>query len=345
MPTLFIPPQQTFEALLSKPGGSALAIKKATNTTLDIKTIKKVFAGTASPASADALLQDIVAAFPAALSGTKDFAAFVERTYPGNENRYERDIVLSHLSWQSVVYAVTNTSSDPHFDSDWVAKTTSLLVALDKASVRATVLANTGRFEEAIDLIRTTEIARFLPGHCWGPIESANTLQEFAYATTPLRMIGALFILAVAEVLAYPDTDTSRFERCLPAEERGNNSFPFARCIAALQSVLNIRTSEEFADKLLLDAAKGATDHQRRNLRRWRRGTVPEQPAFGAMMHRAKRLMGAETLDPKEELPLYLGLRYMHALGRGPIKPFFGSKKEFFDIYPALFALAKGAGA
>lgn len=346
MPTLLIPPIPTFEAFLSKPGGSALAIKKATGTSLDIETLKKVLVGTARPASADALLQDMVATFPTASAGAMEFDEYVQRTYPRDEDRNERNIVLNRLSWQIVIQAMVNAAPTSHaYGAAWVEKYTQRLLTLDKASVRATALANTGRFMEAVEIIRATDLAQFLPPECWKPIEDAGTVQDFAYATAPLRMLGALFILAVAEIYAYPDTDISRFANCLPIEDGGNKSFPFARCIAALQTILKIRTAEEFADKLLLDNDKADTDHQRRNLRRWRQGTVPEQAVFGAMLSRAKRLMGAGAWEPKEELPLYLGLRYLHALGRLPSKQFFGSKKAFFGIYPALYALAKEAGA
>jgi len=288
----------------------------------------------------------MVATFPTAITGAQEFDEYSQQAYPKDEDRYERDIVLNRLSWQIVIHAVIHAAPRSHaFGADWVVRHTETLLSMDKASVRATALANTGRLKDAIEVIRATELANFLPEACWGPIEAAQTIQEFAYATTPLRMIGALYILAAAEVYFYPDSDASRFANCLPIEDGGNKSFPFARCIAALQSVLKIRTAEEFVDKLLLDKDKADADHQQRNLRRWRQGTVPEQSIFGAMLNRAKRLMGAGDWELKEELPLYLGLRYLHALGRAPIKQFFGSKNEFFGIYPALYALAKRADA
>jgi len=339
MPTLLIPPIPTFEAFLSRPGGSALALKKATDTSIDIKTVKKVLDGTASPASAEALLADMMKAMPAAIHGAEQFDAYVRNTYPNDEEADERAIVMNRLSWQIVIYSLECTAKPtPELPANWVSPFIRCLLPLDKASVRATALARKGRFADAIEVSRTTELARYLPDACWKDIEAATTIQEYAVASAPLRMLGALYILAVAEVHAYPNSDGSRLAYCLPTEDGGKNSHPFAVSLAALQERLGIQTSEEFAEKLLLDGDKADADDQRRNLRRWRQGTVPERSLFGAMMNRVYQHLGQNAWRPDEEAPLYFGLRYMHALGRTPVARFFGSKKAFFAIYPTFYA-------
>ena len=319
-----------------------MALKKATDTPIDIKTVKKVLDGTASPASAEALLADMMEAMPAAVHGAEEFDAYVRMTYPADEDADERAIVMNRLSWQIVIYSLEcSQKPEPKLPPDWISPFTRCLLPLDKASVRATALANKGKFAEAIEVIRATDIARFLPERCWGAIEAATNIQEFAYATAPLRMLGALYLLAVAEVHAYPDTDISRLAHCLPIEDGGRMSHPFAVLINALQTRLGIRTAEEFAEKLLLDGDNANTDHQRRNLRRWRQGTVPERTLFGVMMSRVRKLFGHNQWQRDEEAPLYFGLRYMHALGRTPVTQFFGSKKAFFGLYPTFYEMVK----
>lgn len=330
MTVILDPPYVVAHDLLQGPRGVARAIKRLTNTPIDIKTISKFLRADGSEGKVRQLIRDMFSTWQppeatkerwrseAELPGPVTWAAFVE----GAENGLPLE-------------AIEESPFRRH------------LLALEQASLGATELARNGNFQDAAETMRHPILVRCLPELLWATLRSARTMQDLEKRAEPMRLVSRLVILACFERWTMPNEPESLFRHYLPKTDEGALVSPFATCFRRLDNWLGF---EDTADALR-SIMQNAGDSERRKYKRWLDGEVtPSEAEFRSHYERALRFHQTRSrinAPPdlaalnREATRVYWGLKYLDSLRGMPLSEHFGTNAAFFSLYPRIFDEAK----
>lgn len=339
MPTILLSPIPVFENLMNRKNGFGLALKRMAKSAVDAKTFRKLMNGEASDGSARRVIGEMFAAYPDAKEIIEKFNSEMATEYSGETQSIERELAQGSLVWLPFIHAfASRVEQDQGPDARGELALVRHIVPLDHASIKVTASVKRGDISAACDLIERSAIRPFLTDEHLRAMRAANSPEAFVTASMPVRYIGLLFIAAALEHDLWPNGNESRLLNCLPIADEGSDSFPFARCLLRLGKLLDLKTYDDIVAALLIDSNLAHMDSQRKRYSRWRRGDLPEQPAFEEAMQRFFLKRGFPRQEQVEVEKLYIGLRYMHALSKALLASHFGSKKAFFDNYQHIYA-------
>jgi hypothetical protein len=325
-------PNQLLRLVDERPRAAAHLLKEQTKTPLDIKTLTKFLQGVGRMSKVRQLIDSLV----------KQFTFFVVLAKEFEKDGQEDDYVQA---WRVCILGdkfTAKPSPSEHQSSDPILR---YLLPLVRQSLDATAAALAGDFARANEIIRQSIVARFLPEKCCSELKAVDSIAQFETATTPVRLVGILALLAVLEKYHAPLFDESQLTYCVPVEDDGPGSKPFARCVSHLLEACGLKPGAEAAQVLM--GADIDQDVDMKRLSRWVSGHAPPNQAnfcgfYISAFRRTHKLRGINApFDLKEARMgaewLYFALKGMSSLATVPLFEDFGGKVGFFSRYQAVF--------